>query len=102
MQRAQSCAKIEERRGLRFCRSLFLVVKGVYMGFQYEFFRLETEAGGYSLMGGVGIVLTGHQEIIRARAAEGWRYCGWIPVKQRSEGYITQVDLVFEKTEAEA
>ncbi len=72
------------------------------MGFQYEFFRLETEAGGCSLMGGVGIVLTGHQEIIRARAAEGWRYCGWVPVKQRSEGYITQVDLVFEKPEAEA
>lgn len=67
------------------------------MGYQYDFFRLETEAGGYSLIGGIGIVLDGHQEIIRARAAEGWRYCGCIPVGQRAEGYITQVDLVFEK-----
>lgn len=67
------------------------------MSYRYDFFRLETEAGGYSLMGGVGIVLDGHQEIIRARATEGWRYCGCIPVKQRAEGYITQVDLVFEK-----
>ena len=67
------------------------------MGYQYDFIWLETEAGGYSLMGGVGIVLEGHQEIIRAHAAEGWRYCGCIPVKQRAEGYITQVDLVFEK-----
>lgn len=67
------------------------------MGYQYDFCRLETETGGYSLMGGVGIVLKGHQELIHARAAEGWRYCGCIPVKQRAEGYITQVDLVFEK-----
>ena len=67
------------------------------MGYQYDFIRLETEAGGYSLMGGVGIVLERHQEIIRAHAAEGWRYCGCIPVKQRAEGYITQVDLVFKK-----
>ena len=67
------------------------------MRYQYDFDRLETEAGGYSLMGGVGILLDGHQELIRARAAEGWRYCGCIPVKQRAEGYVTQVDLVFEK-----
>ncbi len=69
------------------------------MNYQYEFFRLETEASGYSMLGGVGIVLSGHQEIIRARAAEGWRYCGCIPVRQRAEGYTTQVDLVFEKPE---
>ena len=67
------------------------------MRYRYDFTRLETEAGGYSLMGGVGILLDGHQEAIRARAAEGWRYCGCIPVKQRVEGYITQFDLVFEK-----
>lgn len=67
------------------------------MRYRYDFTRLETEASGYSLMGGVGIVLDGHQEFIRARAVDGWRYCGCIPVKQRAEGYITQVDLVFEK-----
>ena len=37
-----------------------------------------------------------HQEIIRRRAAEGWRYAGWIPSQQMSGG-ITQLDLVFER-----
>ena len=65
--------------------------------YQYEFERVETEASGYSMLGGVGIVLDGHRELIQRRAQQGWRRSCCIAVKQRAEGYITAFDLVFEK-----
>ena len=63
--------------------------------FEYEFEPLELSAGGYSLFGGVGIQMEGHQEIICRRGAEGWRYVGWLPVKQRATGHVEEVELVF-------
>ena len=30
------------------------------------------------------------------RAAEGWRYAGWIPTQQINGG-ITELDLIFER-----
>jgi len=45
---------------------------------------------------------TGHQEAILRRAAEGWRYAGWIPTQQMN-GSVLEMDLVFEReTEGEA
>ena len=38
-----------------------------------------------------------HQEAIRRRAAEGWRYVGFIPRYQRAGGFIETIDLVFER-----
>ena len=58
-------------------------------------------SGGYSFLGGVGLATVGHQEIIRKRAAEGWRFAGWIPVTQRAGGFIETIDLVFERETAE-
>ena len=61
---------------------------------EYEFERVDcTGSGGYSFLG--------HQEIIRKRAAEGWRFAGWIPVTQRAGGFIETIDLVFERETAE-
>lgn len=37
-----------------------------------------------------------HREIILRRAAEGWRYAGWIPSRQINGG-ITEPDLIFER-----
>lgn len=34
---------------------------------------------------------------IEQRAKEGWRYVGYIPILQRGNGYIEEIDLVFEK-----
>ena len=31
------------------------------------------------------------------RAAEGWRYVGFIPRYQRAGGFIETIDLVFER-----
>lgn len=37
-----------------------------------------------------------HREMILRRAAEGWRYVGWIP-SQQINGGITELDLIFER-----
>lgn len=37
-----------------------------------------------------------HREIIDRRAAEGWRYAGWVPAHS-TNGTVVQIDLVFER-----
>lgn len=65
--------------------------------YEYDFYPLEVDLSGYSLLGGVGIVFEGHQEIIHARAQNGWEYVGFIPTKQRAEGYISRIELIFKR-----
>jgi len=65
--------------------------------YEYEFERLELNAGSYSLFGGVGIHADGHREIIGRRAQEGWRYVGWLPTVQRATGHMEEIELVFER-----
>ena len=62
---------------------------------EYEFERVSTALNGYSLFGGVGIETEGHREVILRRAADGWRYAGWIPASQRGTGHVEKMDLVF-------
>lgn len=38
-----------------------------------------------------------HQEVIRAYAAKGWRYAGYIPTNMNDYGKIKDMDLVFER-----
>ncbi|RHR10559.1 DUF4177 domain-containing protein [Pseudoflavonifractor sp. AF19-9AC] len=65
---------------------------------EYDFVSLETEWGtGYNLFGGVRIDTSGHRDIIVQRAAEGWRYVGWLPTTQRGTGQIDRIDLIFER-----
>lgn len=67
---------------------------------EYEFETLRCDGGGgYSLLGGIGLETEGHQAAILHRAGQGWRYVGWIPRKQRAEGYVEAIDLVFERQE---
>ena len=66
--------------------------------YEYDFVSLETDYGtGSSLFGGLRIDTSGHRELIAQRAAEGWRYTGWIPTVQRATGQIDRVDLIFER-----
>ena len=47
---------------------------------EYEFEIVQCDYGsGYSLFGGIGLETDGHREIILRRAAEGWRYGGFVP-----------------------
>ena len=41
------------------------------------------------------------QSRIWKRAAEGWRFAGWVPATQRARGFIEAIDLVFERETAE-
>ena len=41
--------------------------------------------------------LNEHRQIIDARAAEGWRYVGYIPTHESSHGQTCIIDLIFEK-----
>ena len=64
---------------------------------EYEFEEVCCDEGGRSwgLMGGFGMETTAHQEVIRRRAAEGWRFAGFVPKRQRAGGFIETIDLVF-------
>ncbi len=53
---------------------------------EYEFETVSCDYGsGYSLFGGVGL------------GAEGWRYAGFVPKKQRAGGFIESIELIFER-----
>lgn len=58
--------------------------------YEYDFDHLKID-----LMPFVGLYTEGHQEIIRARAKNGWIYDGWIPTKQQDS--IREIDLVFRR-----
>ena len=70
---------------------------------EYEFEEIHCDdgGGGYSLFGGIGWETLAHQEVILCRAAEGWRYTGFIPKRQRAGGYMDTIDLVFERERPE-
>ena len=38
-----------------------------------------------------------HRVVIDRRAADGWRYAGYIPVYESAHGVIQAIDLIFEK-----
>ena len=38
-----------------------------------------------------------HRVVIDRRAADGWRYAGYIPVYESARGVIQAIDLIFEK-----
>lgn len=64
---------------------------------EYEFEEVACDegGGGWSLLGGFGLETAAHQEVIRRRAAEGWRFAGFVPKRQRAGGFIETIDLVF-------
>lgn len=71
---------------------------------EYEFENISCDGGngGYSLFGGFGMETAAHQELIRRRAAEGWRYAGFVPRRQRAGGSMETIDLVFGRERPEA
>lgn len=63
--------------------------------YQYEYEKIYVEVSG-----GIGITdykTLNYKKIIENRAKNGWRYVGFIPVIQRGNGYIEEMDLIFEK-----
>lgn len=51
-------------------------------------------------MVGEGVMVTKyreHREVIDRRAAEGWRYVGYVPFHISGSGEPVQIDLIFER-----
>lgn len=65
--------------------------------YAFENINCDDGNGGYSLLGGFGMETVQHQDVIRRRASDGWRYVGFIPKRQRAGGFIETIDLVFER-----
>ena len=63
--------------------------------YRYEYEPLETGGGSFVDNGDCG-----HRAVIARRAAEGWRYAGFVPVSFTGRGGLRLVDLVFEKEDA--
>lgn len=62
---------------------------------QYEFEEV--------VMGGLfGSRTVAHEAVIQRRAAEGWRYAGWVPVEENGHGVTQAISLIFEKDAEEA
>ena len=59
--------------------------------YEYDFDRLPIDFIPFC-----GYRTEGHQEIIQARAKNGWIYDGWIPTKQHADS-ITEIELVFRR-----
>ena len=53
-------------------------------------------------LGGFSMDSAAHQEVLRRRAAEGWRYVGFLPKRQRAAGFLEIIDLVFERERPES
>ena len=66
--------------------------------YKYEYETVTCDLSGWGLMGGnVYGIVEDYREIIDRRAANGWRYVGCIPTKQRGTGHTQEIDLIFEK-----
>ena len=65
--------------------------------FEYSYERIEVSFSGWEFFGSAVRETDDYKRVIQKKAQEGWRFVTWIPVKQKAEGIITAIDLVFEK-----
>ena len=65
--------------------------------FIYEYETVYCRFRGWGIFSGSIYKTLEHREIITAKAGEGWRLVGFVPVKQRKTGHIQILDLIFEK-----
>lgn len=65
--------------------------------YKYEYVTVSAEMEGYLAKFNNKLSLDNYREIINARAAEGWRYVGYMPIRESREGYLRDLDLIFER-----
>ena len=67
--------------------------------YRYEYETISCNFEGWGLGAGNVQRIEEYRSVIEKRALKGWRYVGYIPVKQRGSGHIQEMDLIFEKEE---
>ncbi len=60
----------------------------------YQYHRMTTKVSG---LGITEYRFEKLRDVINRYANEGWRYVGFVPVLQRGNGYIEEIELIFEK-----
>jgi len=65
--------------------------------YKYEYETVTCEFSQWGLGAGNVYSIGDYRSIIDSRAADGWRYVGCIPTKQRGTGHTEEIDLIFEK-----
>ena len=65
--------------------------------YKYEYVTVTAYKQEVTFVNGASWEIWKHRDIIDARAAQGWRYVGYLPVKQRGAGFIEDLELIFEK-----
>lgn len=65
--------------------------------YRYEYVTLSAQDGKIEAKLKGLLSLDAYRDVIDARAAEGWRYVGYIPTRESIRGYTKSVDLIFEK-----
>ena len=65
--------------------------------YKYEYVTVSAEMEGYLAKFNDVLSLDDYRKIIDEKAAEGWRYVGYIPTRESMKGYLRELDLIFEK-----
>ena len=65
--------------------------------YKYAYKRVKYNLHGWRPSTGNAYGQDEHQEIINEMSKKGYRYVGFVPVRQRGTGHIEIMDLVFEK-----
>ena len=65
--------------------------------YKYEYETVVCSFSSWGLGAGNVYSVENYREIINSRAADGWRYVGFIPTEQRGTGHTEELDLIFEK-----
>lgn len=65
--------------------------------YKYEYVSVSAEMEGYLAKFNNVLSLSDYREIIDQKAAQGWRYVGWMPTRESMKGYLRELDLIFEK-----
>ena len=72
-------------------------MKGEQIMYKYAYETVSCHLSGYGLGAGAVYCIDDYRSIIEKRALEGWRYVGYVPVKQPGTGHVQEMDLVFEQ-----
>lgn len=67
--------------------------------YRYEYKKIRCDLSGWGAFSGNIYEIDDFKSVISSRAAQGWRYVGFIPTKQRGTGHIQELELIFEKSE---
>ena len=60
----------------------------------YKYHRMTAKVSGFEI---TEYRFEKLRDVINRYANEGWRYVGFVPVLQRGNGYIEEIELIFEK-----